>query len=58
MFCGFDIGNDPIQPARGVDSTQVKTPDRGLGCNRLFVDYIVVDAEVTVDVPESVNRRM
>jgi hypothetical protein len=29
---------DPIQPARAVDFTQVKTPDRGLGCNRLFVD--------------------
>ena len=30
--------NDSIQPARAVDFTQVKTPDRGLGCNRLFVD--------------------
>jgi hypothetical protein len=28
-----------IQPARVVDSTQAKTADRGLGCNRLFVDY-------------------
>jgi hypothetical protein len=37
--------NGAIQPARAVDFTQVKTPDRGLGCNRLFV---LIVAAITV----------
>ena len=36
----IDIGNDRIQPVRAGDSTRVKTADRALGCNSLFVDYI------------------
>ena len=27
-----------VQPARGSDATEIKAADRGLGCNRSFVD--------------------
>lgn len=33
----IDCQNDRIQPVRAVDSTQVRTADRALGCNSLFV---------------------
>jgi hypothetical protein len=51
--------NDSIQPAQAGDSTQVKTTDRGLGCNRLFV---VLYAAASVTGTESTilhfgNRR-
>jgi hypothetical protein len=34
--------NARIQSVRAVDSTQVRTADRALGCNSLFVDYSIV----------------
>ena len=34
--------NARIQPVRAVDSTQVRTADRALGCNSLFVDFSTI----------------
>ena len=42
-------GNARIQRVRAGDSTQVKTADRALRCNPLFVDCIKAIAVVSTD---------
>jgi hypothetical protein len=46
----LDCGNDRDHPARAVDSTQVKTADRGLGVHRLVIAFLIVELDIVTDV--------
>lgn len=58
LVAGRGIGTLPnasIQPARASDSMQVRTLDRGLGCNRLFCPILSITVIRFADGYQSIS---